>query len=180
MFSYHYGSSYWFPIALAMGVYLLGYNYLAFPGVFRISRPGAMPPIKERSKEKKKYEKYAEFSAQELQDLDQRLATLMKQKHFYKTQDLSLDLLASEINISRHLLSFYLNEYINKGFFEYVNYYRVEDAKRMLLDESFAHLSIEGIAAEVGFKSKSAFYTAFKKLTNQTPIVFKKNALRNS
>lgn len=183
LFSYNYGSSYWFPIALAMGVYLLGYHYLAFPGAFKINKSNAILSTKaekdEVGKEKKRYEKYAEFSEKELHDLDQRLATLMEQKYFYKTPDLSLDLLASEMDSSRHLLSFYLNEYINKSFFEYINYYRVEDAKQMLLDEAFAHLSVEGIAAEVGFKSKSAFYTAFKKLTNQTPAVFKKNALKN-
>jgi AraC-like DNA-binding protein len=55
-----------------------------------------------------------------------------------------------------------------------VNTYRVEEAKRKLVDPSRKHYSLLAIAEEVGFNSKSAFNTAFKKQTSMTPSEFRK------
>ena len=47
-------------------------------------------------------------------------------------------------------------------------------ARRMLLDPETASMPIVELAVEVGFKSKSSFYDAFKRATNMTPTQFKK------
>jgi AraC-like DNA-binding protein len=60
----------------------------------------------------------------------------------------------------------------------FINSYRIKEAKRMLLDASFNHLSIEGIARSVGFNSKSAFNATFKKITGMTPSFYQRSALR--
>jgi AraC-like DNA-binding protein len=59
------------------------------------------------------------------------------------------------------------------NFFNFVNKYRVEEAKLLLLNSKKEHYSILGIANEAGFSSKSAFNTTFKKVTGQTPSDFK-------
>ena len=51
--------------------------------------------------------------------------------------------------------------------------YRVEEAKKKLLDPAFKHLSVLGIAEEVGFSSKSSFNSVFKKHTGTTPSEFR-------
>jgi AraC-like DNA-binding protein len=62
---------------------------------------------------------------------------------------------------------------LGQTFSDFVNSYRVEAAKRKLLDPAFRHLSVLGIAEEVGFNSKSSFNSVFKKHTNMTPSRFR-------
>ncbi len=51
--------------------------------------------------------------------------------------------------------------------------YRVEEAKTILKTELGKKLTIEEVAEQVGYNSKSAFNTAFKKFTSQTPSAFR-------
>ena len=92
----------------------------------------------------------------------------------FLSSDLSLFSLANQLSVSAHNLSFIINEYSGENFNQFVNRYRVEEAKKMIVNSKNNHLSILGIGFEVGFNSKSVFNTTFKKLTNQTPNEFKK------
>jgi AraC-like DNA-binding protein len=61
----------------------------------------------------------------------------------------------------------------------------VEEAKRLLLSEKYAHLTMLGIANQAGFNSKTTFNTAFKKSTGQSPSGFveanrEQNHLKNA
>jgi AraC-like DNA-binding protein len=53
---------------------------------------------------------------------------------------------------------------------DFINTYRVEEAKKRLIDPAKKHYSILAIAEEVGFNSKSAFNLVFKKYTTHDPI----------
>ena len=57
----------------------------------------------------------------------------------------------------------------------YINNKRIELAKERLVDPKFSHLTIEAIGESVGFKSKSAFYNAFKKISGISPFKFTKS-----
>ncbi|MCG8492199.1 MAG: helix-turn-helix domain-containing protein, partial [Sneathiellales bacterium] len=65
------------------------------------------------------------------------------------------------------------NEKLGLSFFELLATYRVEEAKEILNSEMGKKLTIEEIAERVGYNSKSAFNTAFKKITSQTPSSFR-------
>jgi AraC-like DNA-binding protein len=52
---------------------------------------------------------------------------------------------------------------------DFLNELRVEDAKRRLLDPGHDCFSIEGIAAQSGFGSRSAFYAALRRLGETAP-----------
>ena len=67
-----------------------------------------------------------------------------------------------------------LNEHIGKNFYEFVNEYRIETAKTNLLDSKMAHYTIEAIAYESGFNSKSSFNLLFKKQVGYTPGKWRK------
>ncbi|MEM7513749.1 MAG: helix-turn-helix domain-containing protein, partial [Bacteroidota bacterium] len=103
--------------------------------------------------------------------LSSSLKQLMEEVEVYKDPNLSLTALAKRLNVMPAQLSQYVNEYIGVSFRDFVNGYRVEEAKRMLADES--PFSFEAIGYDCGFNSKSTFYAAFKKHAGTTPMKYK-------
>jgi len=77
------------------------------------------------------------------------------------------------LNAPIHHISQVINEKLNQSFFEMIATYRVEEAKILLKDPSKKVLTIEDIADEVGYNSKSAFNRTFKKHTGMTPSEFR-------
>ncbi len=102
-----------------------------------------------------------------------KLLYVMDIEKLYKDDKLSLQALAKKISISSHILSQIINEQLNKNFSDFVNSYRIEDAKKML-QEADEDTSILHICYEVGFNSKSAFYRAFKRFAKMTPSQYQK------
>ncbi len=103
-----------------------------------------------------------------------RLRQFMEAKKIYAKNDLTLNELAERLAIPAHHLSQIINDRLQQNFYDFVNNYRVEEAKKRLLDPAYQHLTILAIAYEVGFSSKSVFNAAFKKHANMTPSQFKK------
>lgn len=152
----------------------LAYNTLKQKEIFLISEEELEKVLEEKSQEQKGKQKL--LSDEEIIVLRNKLELLMKEKRPYLEGDLSLSKLAEFIGTTPHHLSYLLNEGFNKNFFQYVNHYRVEEAKKLLLNEEYKHISIIGIAYDSGFNSKTAFNTVFKKETGMTPSLFKKNS----
>jgi AraC-like DNA-binding protein len=92
----------------------------------------------------------------------------------YLSQELTLANLAEQIKIPTHYLSQIINEKMNCTFLDFVNSYRVEEAKKKLADDKSKQFTILSIAYDAGFNSKSTFYTAFKKHAGMTPSSFRK------
>ena len=103
----------------------------------------------------------------------------MRTEKPYLDGDITLQKLAKALGISPHHLSQTINEHLKQNFFDFINTYRIEEAKRMLLDPAKKHYSILAVSEEVGFNSKSAFNTAFKKQVKMTPSEFRKIADNN-
>ena len=102
-----------------------------------------------------------------------KLSNLMESQKPYLDGELNLLKLAEAVGLSGHQLSYLLNNGFGVNFFQFVNGYRVQEAKVLLSDPDKSHLSMLGIAFESGFNSKTAFNTAFKKLTGLSPSAFK-------
>ncbi|RWX00321.1 helix-turn-helix domain-containing protein [Flavobacterium cerinum] len=113
-------------------------------------------------------------SETDLQEIKSSLIQLMENKKPFLDAELSLFKLASQLDVSSHTLSYIINQGCNENFYQFINRYRIEEAKKMIQDPNMKHLSLIGIAFEVGFNSKTVFNTTFKKMTNQTPSEFKK------
>ena len=86
----------------------------------------------------------------------------------------SLECLSEEMDISTSKLSQVINQNSGYHFSDYINSLRVEKAKKYLNKSDYADYTIVAIGLECGFNSKSTFYAAFKKFTNTTPTVYKK------
>ncbi len=109
------------------------------------------------------------YSAEKLESDKSLLLKTMEEEHPYLDPSLSLDKLASRTEMNPKYLSLILNNTLNKNFYEFVNEYRIEKVKELLLSPALKHLTIAAIANEAGFNSKSSFNSIFKKYTNQTP-----------
>ena len=108
----------------------------------------------------------------ELEVHKKRVIQLMTEEEPFLQQELGLADLAKMVDLSPHDLSHLLNKGFGKNFYAFVNHYRVEAAKKMLLNKEFDHLNVLGIAFEAGFNSKTTFNTFFKKSTGLTPSEF--------
>jgi len=101
----------------------------------------------------------------------ENLNLLMEREKVYLDENLNLNILSNLLGIRIDQLSFLINNRLGKPFSHYLNEYRINEAKNMLLKKE---TNILNIAFSVGFQSKSAFNSAFKKYTGKTPTEFRK------
>ncbi len=122
-------------------------------------------------------EKYANSSLDEAarQRIRKKLQEVMETRQIYKQASLSLRQLSEELRESSHYLSQVINQDLHTSFYEWVNQYRIEAAKQMLLQHP--DYTILAIAEEVGFNSKSTFNTAFRHYTQMTPSEYRRQNL---
>jgi AraC-like DNA-binding protein len=106
-----------------------------------------------------------------------RLEDLFEVEKIFKDPELNITKISEELEITRHQLSEILNSEIGVNYNTYVNKFRIEEAKKNLIDEPYN--SILQIAYSVGFNSKTAFNTAFKKNILMTPTEYRKMNLIN-
>lgn len=98
-----------------------------------------------------------------------QLKEIMESRKPYLESDLTINNLAEMLNTNFHKLSQVINESFDKNFYEYINSYRIMEAKRLLKSPDSEKYKIIAIAYDSGFSSKSSFYNAFRKNTGITP-----------
>lgn len=107
-------------------------------------------------------------------DLDKirtKLETLMATEKVYHDPDLTLGKLAALSGLSVHQLSEFINTQFNINFSGYINQFRIEEAKCLLVDSP--EQNILQIAFQVGFNSMSAFHRYFSKFTDLSPKAYR-------
>lgn len=104
----------------------------------------------------------------------EKLKLYFEQEKPYLNQELTLKMVAADLDLNQHRISQVINEHFGHGFNDFVNSYRVDLAKKYILSPDKSIYTIEAIASEVGFKSKPTFNTAFKKKEGITPSEYKK------
>lgn len=107
-------------------------------------------------------------------ELIEQISRYMTAEKPYLTPALTLEKLAGQLRIQPRLLSNIINRHFDCNFFEFINSYRVEEAKRMLADNSYADKTMLDIMLDVGFNSKATFNTLFKKKAGMTPSEYRK------
>lgn len=145
-------------MAMTVSIYGVGYTALREPEVF----------VGELRRPRGKYES-SPLSGGELSELRGRLVDLMTRERPYRNVDLRLADLAGLVGVTPHELSQILNQGFGERFNDFVNRYRVEDAKRLLRDPGLRGESLLKLAYEAGFNNKTSFNQAFKKQTRMTP-----------
>ena len=120
--------------------------------------------------EKEKY-KNKEIDKDKLDLMNQKLAIIVE-KELFLNPNFTLEIAAKELQVTKHLLSQYINEALGKSFSNLIKEYRIEKAKQLL--ETETNYTIECLGYDSGFSSKSTFFTAFKKITGLTPAEYQK------
>lgn len=106
-------------------------------------------------------------------EVAQKINNLMEQEKIYQEPELTLQQLAEKLDLPSYQASQAINDGLKKNFYDLVNGYRVEEAKRLLLDDKNRNYTILSVGFEAGFNSKTTFNTVFKKFTGQTPTEFR-------
>ena len=114
------------------------------------------------------------FSEKQKEMYLKRLVHYMECYKPHLVSSLTLSELADRLCMPSRHLSQVINELFHSNFFHFINRYRIEEAKQLLLDFSSCKKNILQILLEVGFNSKSVFNRAFKTYTGMTPSEFKK------
>lgn len=110
------------------------------------------------------------------QRIRRKLETMLADQGVYRRSDLSLQVLAGMLNESPHYVSQVISQELETSFYELINRYRIEDAKRRLREAPGE--TVLSIAMDVGFNSKSAFHAAFRRCTGTTPTSFRSSPIR--
>lgn len=113
----------------------------------------------------------------DLDNLGKQLTVMMEQEKLYYDEELTLPRLSLALGVTPHQLSQFLNQHYNKNFNNFINGYRIDDARKLLVDEPTRNTL--SIALGVGFNSYSAFHSAFRKATRLSPAGYRKKFSRN-
>jgi len=125
---------------------------------------------------KEKKEKYtgSNLSAAELEEHHKALLSILEKDKLYLNADLTMQDLSEKMQLSTKVISQVINQRSGKSFFDFINTYRCEEAKKLMLSSDPAVTILE-ILYEAGFNSKSSFNKEFKKLTGSTPTEYRKS-----
>jgi AraC-like DNA-binding protein len=108
--------------------------------------------------------------------LFEKVKVIVEGQKLFLNEKLRIRDVSEKTGIQEYVLSQIINDEAGMSFAEFINQYRIEEAKSKLMDEALAHLTIEAIGSDSGFNTKASFYSAFKKHTGQTPTEFKQQA----
>jgi AraC-like DNA-binding protein len=128
--------------------------------------------IKEE-KPREKYEK-SRLSKNDAYDYLAKLKTFMMEEKPFLNPEITINELSEKVNIPPRYLSQVINDSLNKNFYDFINSYRIEEAKENLINSHYAKKTILEILYDAGFNSKSTFNKVFKDYTGLTPTEFRR------
>ncbi|TRX50645.1 AraC family transcriptional regulator [Fulvivirga sp. M361] len=163
----------YFALILIIYLLLLIITYLTYwIGIEGISRMNLVflrqktVPVESKS--------YANLSTQKIKLYIQKFESLMKDEELFLNESLNLREFSNQAEADPNLVSYILNTHLGKNFYEFINFYRIEEVKKKLNDPKYKHLTILALALQSGFNSKTSFNRIFKQTTGLTPSQFQK------
>ncbi len=120
------------------------------------------------------------LTADRAQELVDRLDAGMTNDAWYRQPDVTLADLAGRLGVTSQSLSQALNQHRQQSLIEYLAMWRMRETKQRLLDPANDCFTVEGVARQSGFASRSAFYKAFREAEGMTPTAFREQYRRAS
>lgn len=162
---------YMISLVMAGAIYYIGYQEYGLAG-----------PTGDEVQEEPSAAKYSSSSLTPgaLISIAGKLEEHMKKYQSYRNNELRLHDLAEKLEISQHHLSQVINEHYDKTFNQYINEYRIEEAKTLLASDAHQQTYIIEIAYQVGFNNKTTFNQAFKSQTGMSPSKWRRQLMVGS
>lgn len=105
-----------------------------------------------------------------------KINEFLENEKIFTEPKLTVEHLANKVDISSNKLSNIIKQFSDKNFNDYINEYRIDLAKKMLIHRDYKNYTVTSIGLESGFNSKSTFYYTFKKYTGITPSQYQKTS----
>ena len=137
--------------------------------------PELLFDLKEKQK---KVGKMIKESEEESIEILNAIESKMIEERFYLNENFSSQDVLVHFEITRNKLDELLTHIKGMSFADWLNSLRIEYAKNLLKNNN--KYTIDAISSMSGFSSRSAFYAAFKKVTNITPTEFIRQAKNNT
>lgn len=126
-------------------------------------------------------EKYKTSSLKDdnrIEQIADQLQNYLESKKAYLDPRLNLMDVSRELGVNYKYISQAINHKFGKNFISLISEYRIDEAKKMIINQKSQNLTLEAIGELCGFQSKSTFFIAFKKITGLTPMQFKDQSLK--
>ncbi len=166
-FPIRWSTSYYIKLAFLIFIMFMGYYGINQGGVF--SKMPITDQIKITNKEKAKL-----VSTDSANEYTKEITNYMQNEKAFLNNELRIQDLSTSLKIPVHIISNIINSELNLNFYDFVNSYRIEEAKKRLRDSEYNNLTIIAIAYDCGFNSKATFNRLFKNHTGLTPSQYKK------
>jgi AraC-like DNA-binding protein len=154
---------------------LMGLMVAACCGYFFMQRAAHISAEMQKSIDEERYRK-SRLSGVNINNLKIALDKAMLEERIFTDFELTMPALAEKIGVKPHQLSEFLNVHANKKFTEFLNDYRIADAKQRLIREP--DLNVLNVGYASGFNSKSTFNSIFRKYTGLSPTEFREQELK--
>ena len=168
------------PVNLIEGFIMLGMAYLILfyyikkPSLFILTNKDILP---EKEGTLPKYSKQ-NLTENMRKDYLKKIEEYFEVHKPYLEETLSLSEISVKIGIPSHHFSMTINIEKKRNFHNFINDYRIEEAKKILIDKNFSDTTILDIAYKSGFQSKSVFNRIFKQITGQSPKDYRSSFLK--
>ena len=164
-------------------IYLITFKGISQPTIWQIQPDLNKEAVEKDMREAEKIESFREEKENQpvikglpetkVMEIISRLIQLMEKDKLYQEHELTLQTLSDKLKIPSYQVSQAINDGLKKNFYDLINGYRVEEAKRLLVDPKNQNFTILSVGFEAGFNSKTTFNTVFKKFTGITPTEFR-------
>jgi len=164
-------------------IYLITFKGISQPTIWQIQPDLNKETVEKGMREAEKIESFREEKENQpvikglpetkVMEIISRLIQLMEKDKLYQEHELTVQTLSDKLKIPSYQVSQAINDGLKKNFYDLINGYRVEEAKRLLVDPKNQNFTILSVGFEAGFNSKTTFNTVFKKFTGITPTEFR-------
>jgi AraC-like DNA-binding protein len=111
--------------------------------------------------------------------LNEKLLDLFVNEAIYKHSDLKITHISEKLHTNRTYISKHINTEYSCTFNDFVNRYRIEEAKKLLIEDSTKNYSLNYISEKSGFGSMGSFMRVFRDIEGITPGQFRERNANN-